>query len=191
MRVENVAGTNVTVVKKTDYPWDGKVAITVKPDEAKRFSLRVRVPERSVSTLYSSTPEADGISSLSVNGAAVKPEIENGYAVITREWKAGDTVALELPLVPQRVKALDQVAADRGRVAIKVGPLVFNVESVDQNVNGVLRPDAELKTEWRPDFLGGLMAVTGKWADGSPLVAIPNYARSNRGGRSIVWMRDQ
>jgi hypothetical protein len=33
--------------------------------------------------------------------------------------------------------------------------------------------------------------ITGTFADGSPLTAIPNYARLNRGGRSIVWMRDQ
>jgi hypothetical protein len=27
-------------------------------------------------------------------------------------------------------------------------------------------------------------------ADGSPMVAIPNYTRLNRGGRSIVWLRE-
>jgi hypothetical protein len=33
------------------------------------------------------------------------------------------------------------------------------------------------------------MTVHGTFADGSPLVAIPNYARLNRGGRSLVWMK--
>ena len=28
--------------------------------------------------------------------------------------------------------------------------------------------------------LDGIVALQGKWADGSPLLAIPNYARNNR-----------
>ena len=81
----------------------------------------------------------------------------------------------------QRVKCIDEVAANRGRVALRNGPLVYNIESVDgNNMDGVLEPDAELTTEWRPDLLGGVMVIKGKFADGSPLVAIPNYARNNR-----------
>jgi len=37
-----------------------------------------------------------------------------------------------------------------------------------------------LQAVWRPDLLHGVMAITGKWKDGSPLLAIPNYARMNR-----------
>jgi len=42
--------------------------------------------------------------------------------------------------------------------------------------------EAPLGTQWRADLLGGVMLITGKWANGSDLVAIPNYARMNRGG---------
>ena len=62
-------------------------------------------------------------------------KLENGYAVIAREWKSGDRIELELPLAPQRVKADEQVVADRGRVALRYGPLVYCIESVDQNVD--------------------------------------------------------
>ena len=61
-----------------------------------------------------------------------------------------------------------------------------------------------MKTEWRGDLLGGVTVIKGAWADGSPLTAIPNYARCNRapvvaegrgGGRrtlgSSVWLRDE
>jgi hypothetical protein len=37
-----------------------------------------------------------------------------------------------------------------------------------------------LQAEWRPDLLGGVMVITGKWQDGSPMLAVPNYARMNR-----------
>jgi hypothetical protein len=119
----------------------------------------------------------------------VSPPIEQGYAVITREWKAGDRVELVLPLAVQRVKPSDLIAATRGRVALRYGPLVYNIESVDQNIDGVLAPDSKLSAEWKPDLLGGVMAIRGDFTDGTPLVAVPNYARLNRGGRSIVWIK--
>src|ERR1035437_3694479 len=82
----------------------------------------------------------------------------------------------------QRVKADEHIAADRGSVALRYGPLIYNVESADQpDINQPLGA-APLTAEWRGDLLGGVMAIKGSWADGSPLLAIPNYARNNRSG---------
>ncbi len=176
-----VGGTRVQMVQKTNYPWDGKVAITVNPAERKRMRVRVRVPDRNTSELYSSTPRADGILSLAVNGSPVKQKIENGYAVIDRTWKSGDTIELELPMKVQRVRAMDKIEADQGKVALRYGPLIYNIEKVDVgDVEKVLPPDAPLTTEWRGDLLGGVTVIKGKFADGSPMMAIPNYARMNR-----------
>ena len=178
--VEDVAGTDVEIVQDTDYPWSGDVSITINPKVEKKFSVKVRVPNRSVSHLYTNTPESDGISSISVNGSVISPPIEKGYAVITRNWKAGDKIDLVLPLKVQRVKANDKIAATRGRVALRCGPLIYNVEQVDQDLNNVLSPESALTTEWRGDFLGGVTVVKGTWPDGSALTAIPNYVRNNR-----------
>lgn len=215
--VENVGGTDVEMVQNTEYPWKGNVAITVNPKTAKNFSLRIRVPDRGVSKLYTPTPEANGVTSIHVNGKAVKPAMENGYAVITRDWKAGDTVELVLPLTAQRVHPDDRIIArnrggvvdhpDQGKVALKYGPLIYNIEKVDQDIAKPMSKTAPLTAEWRPDLLGGVMAIKGKFADGSELLAIPNYARTNRdgaptpypqtGGRggprtlsSIVWIKE-
>jgi uncharacterized protein len=208
IQVEDVAGTDVEMVQKTDYPWSGKVAITVNPAEEKSFKVRVRSPNRSVSGLYHSTPAADGIESISVNGERVEIKTVNGYAVIERTWKRGDKIELVLPMKPQRVTCIDEVEANRGRVALRYGPLVYNIEAVDgNNMDGVLDAESELTTEWRPDLLGGVIVIKGQFADGSPLLAIPNYARNNRtparrdneqarpgrrrdrGGQSVVWIR--
>lgn len=191
INVGQVAGTDVQVVQATDYPWHGKVAITVNPAQEKSFSLHIRVPDRSVSNLYTSSPDSDGISSITLNDQTISPSIEKGYAVLTRTWKAGDTVTLELPLRPQRVKCIDKVSANVGRVALRYGPLIYNIESVDQNIELVLGPDSPLAVEWRQDLLGGVMAITGRFTNGSPMLSIPNYARNNRGGRAIVWMKDR
>ncbi|HVT83104.1 MAG TPA: beta-L-arabinofuranosidase domain-containing protein [Phycisphaerae bacterium] len=192
MTVNKFMGTSVEMVQKTDYPWDGKVALTVNPKESKTFTLHVRVPNRATSELYKGTPEVKGIKGLSVNGELIaNPVIENGYALINRAWKAGDKVAFEVPLEAQKVKAIDEVAADRGRIAMRFGPLVYNLEAADgNNLNAVVDANAPLTTEWRPDFLEGVRVIKGKFVGGADLVAIPNYARNNRQGRSIVWMLD-
>src|SRR5262249_39947231 len=146
----------------------------------KRFAIRIRVPNRDVSSLYTSTPSANGIRSLAVNGTRLTPEIANGYATIVRTWKTGDRIDVELPMTPQRVHASERNEADKGRVALRFGPLVYNIEHIDQDITDALPPSAPLKTEWRPGLLKGVTVITAAFADGKPLTAIPNYARYNR-----------
>ena len=179
--VEDVAGTDVEIVQETEYPWEDTVKLTVSPADPGRFTVRVRVPNREVSDLYRATPDASGITALAVNGEPVTPKIERGYAVITRHWSPGDTIELTLPLRVQRVHADDRVEATRGLVALRYGPLVYNIEEEDQDILSDLSPRAQLTPEWREDFLGGVTVIRGRFADGSPLLAIPNFARANRG----------
>ena len=192
LTIENVAGTSVEMVQETDYPWSGEVTITVNPAEAANFTIRLRSPTRDVSELYSSSPDANGIGAISVNGSPVTPEIVQGYAVMTRQWKAGDQIRLQLPMTIQRVKASEKITGDNGLVALRYGPLIYNIENIDQDIHQSLPADAALNTEWRGEFLHGVRVITGQFAGGSPLLAIPNYARNNRGdqnSQSIVWIR--
>ena len=142
--------------------------------------MRLRIPNRATSKLYTPTPEVNGLVSLSVNGKAVQPVIEKGYAAIRRDWKAGDKIELELPLKVQRVKAVDEIAATRGQVALRYGPLIYNIEKVDQDIARPLAGNSALAAEWRAGLLGGITVIQGEFADGSKLLAIPNYARANR-----------
>jgi hypothetical protein len=182
INVGQVAGTGVEVVQKTDYPWKGTVSITVNPEEAKTFSMYVRIPNRTTSKLYKDSPAVHGVKRFAVNGEQVTPAIEKGYAVVTREWKAGDRIELELPMEPQRVVADARIKADDDMVALKYGPLIYNVEAADNPNVHLKLGAAPLRTEWEPNLLGGVVAITGKWADGSDLTAVPNYARMNRVG---------
>jgi hypothetical protein len=175
------------------------------------------MPNRSVSELYAGTPQSDGITSISVNGSAITPPVDKGYAVISRQWKAGDKIDLKLPMKIQRIKASDKIEATKGRVALRYGPLIYSAERVDQDIDNVLRVEgvppsnrgqdardtATLTTEWNGDLLGGVIVIKGTWADGSELTAIPNYARNNRDPsdesdrrgrgtiRSSVWLKDR
>jgi len=190
--VPNVGGGDVQMIQTTDYPWSNQDSITVNPAKAATFTIRIRVPDRAVSALYTAMPAANGITSIAINGSTITPTIENGYAIITRTWNPGEKIDLVLPMTVQRIKADDRVVADRNRVALRYGPLIYNLEAVDQpNLDEPLKPDTALTADWQPNLLGGVIAIKGQFADGSPLLAIPNYARCNRGGRSLVWMKDQ
>jgi hypothetical protein len=156
------------------------VAITIHPDEPKTFAVHVRVPNRSTSKLYTETPAVSGLKRLAVNGHPVPVRIEKGYAVIERRWQAGDLIELELPMEPQRIKADPRIKADNNQIALRYGPLIYNVEDADQHTLDQPLSNAPLKAEWRPDLLGGVVAITGTWQDGTPMLAVPNYARMNR-----------
>ncbi len=181
IKVENVAGIGVEMVQRTDYPWSGNVSIIINPVESKAFTVQVRVPDRSVSEIYSSAPDSNGIESLAVNGLTVPLDIEKGYARITRVWKSGDQIDLVLPMNPQRVTSIPEVPASRGFVALRRGPLMYNIEAADgNNLNATLDSQSPLAAEWRPELLQGVVVIKGQFSDGSQLTAIPNYARNNR-----------
>jgi DUF1680 family protein len=205
IKVEKVAGTDIEMVQKTDYPWSGDVSIIVNPKQTKEFTLFVRVPNRTTSSLYTPAPEIAGLKSLTVNGKTITPKIVNGYAVIKRTWKAGDKVNLVLPMGIQTITPDEKIEAVRGRVALRYGPMIYNVEKADQPDIDKYISTGPLVLEWRSDLLNGVMTIKGKWDDGTPLLAIPNYTRNNRNlihstdkpgpenkdGGSIIWIKKQ
>lgn len=67
---------------------------------------------------------------------------------------------MQMPV--ERVKADQRVEADRGRVALMRGPLVYCLESADNGgrVRDLYPPDdAGLTAEHRPDLLGGITVL--------------------------------
>jgi len=181
INVERVAGTDVEMVQKTNYPWEGAVAITVNPKVSKEFTVYVRVPNRTTSELYTPDKEVKGLKYLKVNGKNVSVETVKGYVAIKRNWKKGDKIELEMPMEVQKFHADTRIEANRGRVALRFGPLIYNVETADgQDINKAIDTQKPLAIEWRDNFLRGMMVIKGQWEDGTPLLAIPNYARTNR-----------
>ena len=112
---------------------------------------------------------------IAVKRQAVKPAIEKGYAVITRAWKAGEQSRCGAPKV-QRVhisEKIEDTRNGRSRYAARLQHRAGRSE-----ISKALSPDFPLTTEWRGD--SGVMVIKGKFADGSPMMAIPDYARTNR-----------
>jgi DUF1680 family protein len=208
-RIDTGDGQRVTLRQQTRYPWDGRVAITVTPDAARTFALKLRIPgwarEQPVpSDLYRFDDAPAPTPTLTVNGVAVPLEVERGYATLRRAWAAGDTVTLDLPMPARRLRAHPSVEADRDRLAVQRGPIVFAAEwpDNDSDVRNVVIPaDAPLATAFRDDLLGGVQVVTtqgqalarekdGSLARGPRVVTLIPYAMwANRGaGPMAVWL---
>jgi hypothetical protein len=141
---------------------------------------------------------------LEVNGKRISPPVVRGYARIERRWEKGDTIELRLPMPVRRIVAHEAVQADRGKVALQRGPLVFCLEGHDNDaavLSLVISDDAKLKTKHRPDLLGGVTVITGKARTAKrtlegdvvltreqPFTAIPYYAWAHRGRSPMtVW----
>ena len=194
-----VGDTDVQVVQRTDYPWDGDIKVAVNPASAAEFEVRLRIP----GWCEGATCE--------VNGASVDATAANdGYLHIRREWRRSDVVSLHLPMPVRRIEANPAVEADRGRVALMRGPIVYCLEGVDNG--GVVRDiclprENNLTATMRPGLLGGVVTITGHarcapalgWQDDlyrpardtadKIITAVPYYAWDNREpGEMTVWI---
>ena len=208
IKLEN--GRKLNIVQETRYPWAGAVKMTVNPDQTSQATIHLRIPgwaqEQPIpSDLYRFSDKSTAVPTLKVNGRNVPVKLAKGYVAIERTWKKGDVVELNLPMPVRRVVANEQVAADRGRVAIQRGPIVFAAEWVD-NPNGKVRnlmlPDsAKLTAEFNPALLNGVEVVRSRAVSLSRdargkvvrteqnFTAIPYYAWANRGkGEMMVWL---
>ncbi|HEX4810843.1 MAG TPA: glycoside hydrolase family 127 protein [Bryobacteraceae bacterium] len=201
---------SVAIVQETRYPWDGNIKMTVDPGSGGNFSINVRIPgwargEAVPGNLYRFADAIAEPPSLKVNGRPAELALEKGYVRLARNWKRGDVIELELPMPVRRVIATEEVEADRGRVALQRGPIVYCTESPDNPKESViemaLAREAKFATEYRPDMLNGTVVIKGVAAhqasDGTTVAekeftAVPYHAWANRGdSKMLVWMQDR
>jgi uncharacterized protein len=199
-----------TVAVACDYPWDGRIEVTVTEAPADReWTLSLRIPA------WAGTYRLAG-------ETFTRPG--DGWLRLRRSWRGGERVVLELPLAVRFTRADPRVDAVRGCVAIERGPLVYCLEQTDQPA-GVRLDELAVacgtppEAEHRPGLLGGVTVVTaraaglgdggaaapGWWpyagaaASGEPpapsgsdalaITAVPYFAWANReDGAMRVWL---
>ncbi|ARN56033.1 hypothetical protein STSP1_00403 [Sedimentisphaera salicampi] len=211
-----LSGTEVEMVQKGGYPWKGNISINVSPEEQTRFTVYVRIPGWAQNNpvpgnLYRYKDSFDKKPELLVNGKSVPLEVDKGYVAVTRKWEAGDKIRLTLPMKVRRVLPHPKIKANRGRIALERGPIVYCAEWPDfksKRITHLYIPeDAELKGEYRKNMLG-LDGITNKGSVITGTVkglfeteksksvskyvsftAIPYYAWAHRGeGQMAVWL---
>ena len=208
-----VGGKKLTIVQQNNYPWDGGLLFTVDPQSAMNFDMRIRIPgwaqnEAIPSDLYSYEHQFAQKAEIKVNGLPVDYKVEHGYALISRKWKKGDKIDVNLPMEIRRVVANNNVEGDIGKVALQRGPIMYCAEWKDNNglaCNIIVPKDATFKPEYQANLLNGVMVlkadVKSVGIDSSgqnvntqnaTLTAIPYYSWANRGkGEMTVWFPER
>ena len=187
-------GTAVALRQETEYPWDGRVCITL--EQAASFMLNLRIPAWA-------------------NGATVdgKPATPGTFVAIRRDWKAGDVVEINLPMPARLVQAHPLVEEARGQVAVVRGPIVYCLESADVpegvSLMDVSLPGDVVFTPVRDPSLANALALQceslaregSSWSGALyrdlptttarriPIRLVPYFAWDNRGpGEMTVWI---
>ena len=149
-------GSSIKLKQETQYPWDGRVKITIETCKSDPFEILLRIPEWATD------------SSLKISGKDVGVDIVPGeFARIDRVWQAGDTIDLMLPMDIKLIEGHPRIEEVRNQVAIKRGPIVYCMESPDLpkdfGITDVyLASNAELSAEKQPAFLGGITTIHGE-----------------------------
>ena len=204
-----VNGKTVELNQSTNYPWTGDVNLEVSPKSKQDFILKIRVPgwvqnEVVPGNLYSYTDKKTLGYTVKVNGKVVTSTIEKGYFSINRTWKKGDKVEVHFDMEARTVKANPAVEADRGKIAVERGPVVYCAEWPDNDFNIfsiILNKKPVFKVETKKDLLYGINTIQtdaqslsydaqGKLVTKEvKLNMIPYYAWAHRGsGDMAVWL---
>ena len=203
-----VNNKKIVLEQETSYPWNGDIRIRVVKG-ALPFTMNLRIPgwvrnEVLPGDLYRYDDEQKLGYTVTVNGEAVEGELQKGYLQIERKWKKGDVVEVHFDMQPRVVRANEKVAADRGRVAVERGPIVYCAEWPDNDFNVhniLLNQHPSFQVVNNPDLLYGICEITTDAQALSydaagrlvvkdvKLTLIPYYAWAHRGeGDMEVWL---
>ena len=196
-----LAHAEVHLSVESDYPWDGRVRLTVHtPGE---YGIAVRI-----------SGWCRGYE-LKVNGESVSSEPVRGYVSLNRVWREEDMVELNLKMPVTLMRANPAVRADAGKLCVVRGPLVYSLEEADNGKDlHLLRLPLQTAFEVHdePQLLGGIRTIrcnafrrSKSFAEGqlyapvcgaeemteTQLTWIPYFAWANREpGEMAVWIRE-
>ncbi len=196
-----LGGVPAEVRIESNYPWDGRFAVEIRPERAVEACLKVRVPAWS-----------DGFGATLPSHISEDEDIEKGYVAFRGEWRPGDRIEFDLPMEPRWVESHPLVLENVGRAALTRGPLVYCLEEADFGQPPQrFAADVESSPRVRYDaaLSGGICAITvpGNVESSSETGAlyrqaanaerqrtearfVPYYSWCNRGpGGMQVWVR--
>lgn len=199
----------VSIKMRSEYPWDGtmKFSINVKRHDSESkelIGLKLRIPD------WSHYPDEEPKIKLTYTEFGTKKivdvpyKIEKGYVVASIREEPDFEFEYKIPFTFRRMVANPKVEADRGRVAIQDGPIVYCLEEADNtglDDRTMIKKDLDWIKDMRAQIGGELSrSLSGmptiRWfqsSEGKELTAIPYYAwdSRNKPGRMAVWIRQE
>lgn len=203
----HIGEKQLTIRQSTGYPWDGKISLTLSPENRSAFSVFLRIPgwvlgKPLPSDLYEYEDSAAAYWRVWINGKEQNNlVIQKGYIVLERTWEDGDLIELDFPMQVRKVRAHEKVRANKGLIAFERGPIVFCAEGVDnpEKFDHIIIDSETMFEQFQPKLLEGVMTLVGtgtvplRTRSGVPLqvevVLVPYYAWANRDiGPMTVWL---
>lgn len=194
-------GSFISLEEKTNYPWGGNIEFIIKEAPAGEFNIHLRKPGWCNKT------------TVSINGKAINVKVdENGYMVVSKQWKAGDKIALVLDMPAVLLESNPLVEETRNQVTVKRGPVVYCLESADTRGQDVFDIAIPASANWQPmpmkiangnivalsttaallpkkDWKNSLYKEVNRSTKPVAITLIPYYAWANRGKTDMtVWM---
>ncbi len=158
------SGEKYSLTQQTKYPFENTVQIQVAGNRGAEYTIYLRIPAWAGSGTV-----------LSINGKRVSDAVTPGtFAALTRTWKDGDRVELELPM-PLRLRPVD--ANHPKLVALMRGPLVlFAVADSQPAFDGAELLRAQLTNNAAGDSIA--KSVDGKEVSMRPFMSIDKESYS-------------
>ena len=188
----------VKLTQETEYPWNGRVRIKFNEVSGKEFALKLRIPgwakdatlrvnlRPAVSVERRSPTRLDSKAQQHVGSETGAPTESQSlltsaatYHEIRRAWKSGDIIDLDLQMNTELIEANPLVEETLGQVAVKRGPIVYCLESIDlprgiKPLDVLLSPDIKLRARFDQRLLDGVVVLEG------PALASTNNNWSNQ-----------
>ena len=208
-----IGDKRVSLEQTTEYPWDGDIALKVTHNSAGQWTMKIRIPgwvrsEVVPSNLYEYADGKRLAYKVTINGKKAQATLtSDGYLTIDRKWRKNDVVGIHFDMQPRVVKANRKVEADRGKVSIERGPLVYCAEWPDNDFDLM-----SVLINQQPEFSMGETTIAGTevktlntnaqtldfdkkgrlTVNDVELRLIPYYAWCHRGaGKMRVWLAQE
>lgn len=197
---KTVQGKKIEIAITSEFPWNGKVSVTVKTKEPVSFTLALRIP---------------GWCSQWERPIKESVTVKDGYSYIKKNWDGEETISFCFPMIPKLQEADDRVREDIGKVALTRGPVVYCLEEADNGENlHLISVSDNLEAKEEEIQIGGRKMLAVKTNgfqklsckvekeeglyhtykkpqyETKELTWIPYYAWANRGeGEMQVWVK--
>ncbi len=197
-----IGNETLTLKQETQYPWNGEVVITVKENPSSPIGVNIRIPSWNkdktpipLAPYFFKDTLLNGYS-ITLNGNVISAsdiKSANGYIKIEREYKKGDKIEINFEMPVRRIYTKRLVDANKGRVVLSRGPLIYALEGVDNSFvvlkmilpknNEVFAVNSELFE--KSVLLKGKGIINQKEVE---FTAIPYYLWQNRGIYSLATL---
>ena len=198
---EGVSGDCLSFYVTTDMPWQWTAVYGCTNEKPVHGTLAIRIPE------WSRSFKVSGVTGELDESTA---QLKDGYLYVTRGWKKGDSVKVELSMETEFIAANTEVREDMNKTALRRGPFIYCLEEAD---NGAGLHKLSVCVDSKPEELMLNIAgtdvvalrIAGKRRKTSEtalystlkkpeyeeveLIYVPYYAWNNRGeGEMSVWV---